>query len=102
MRISDWSSDVCSSDLIDDVLLTIHVAFRRLVRGAVEHHLAVDRRDNARRRRFGCEFRIGHRIFEGAEKCPPGEVRAEAFRETIELRQEIGKASWREREGQSV
>src|SRR3546814_2174494 len=55
---------------------------------AGEHHLAVDRRDNARRRRFGCEFRIGHRIFEGAEKCPPGEVRAEAFREELELRQD--------------
>src|SRR3546814_8325655 len=30
MRISDWSSDVCSSDLIDEVLTQLH---RRLLQG---------------------------------------------------------------------
>src|SRR3546814_4815967 len=29
MRISDWSSDVCSSDLVEDVIVR-HIALRRL------------------------------------------------------------------------
>src|SRR3546814_14908496 len=33
MRISDWSSDVCSSDLLNGIRLATHLAFLRVVLG---------------------------------------------------------------------
>src|SRR3546814_2782724 len=35
MRISDWSSDVCSSDLIDDQILTENIAILSYIAGLV-------------------------------------------------------------------
>src|SRR3546814_3382256 len=58
MRISDWSSDVCSSDLV--------------CRGG---HLPRPRRQNCRRHRW----RFRHRRRTGAAVCPP-EMRSEERR----------------------
>src|SRR3546814_14262668 len=42
MRISDWSSDVCSSDLVGHVFRERHAVLRRLADGLVEQDRAAD------------------------------------------------------------
>src|SRR3546814_12675580 len=37
MRISDWSSDVCSSDLVDSELFNAVVQGNRMIEGVAEH-----------------------------------------------------------------
>src|SRR3546814_6038665 len=52
MRISDWSSDVCSSDLLPGQFLTRqHMAFD-LRRGDLDH--VIDGKRGAQRREDGC------------------------------------------------
>src|SRR3546814_3748822 len=38
MRISDWSSDVCSSDLIEDLMLSCRIQ-GKFIENALLHHL---------------------------------------------------------------
>src|SRR3546814_3637522 len=50
MRISDWSSDVCSSDLIvrrDGDALGGQLLYLRLQRPGIEHHAIADNRQRA-------------------------------------------------------
>src|SRR3546814_3181104 len=44
MRISDWSSDVCSSDLISDVPGPVHMALGRLARARLTNVNIIARR----------------------------------------------------------
>src|SRR3546814_9734984 len=99
MRISDWSSDVCSSDLrrdgavgIDGDILALEIGERRLERGAVmDAHTVAEMRAHRVGELFGRDEQIGGRV--GVEQ---GE--GEADRGVAE----IGRASCRERGGQYV
>src|SRR3546814_11191366 len=43
MRISDWSSDVCSSDLIRSIAESIHIDFNGVTQIAVDQNGAIPR-----------------------------------------------------------
>src|SRR3546814_21200661 len=59
MRISDWSSDVCSSDLIA-VARDLHRAEdRKIDMTAADHRETVSRREEARRRKCGDRLLAG-------------------------------------------
>src|SRR3546814_1154159 len=90
MRISDWSSDVCSSDLIDLIALAHAVlAHRRHANSSdfltPEEHLASR----------GCQFTGQH-----GKEC--GFARPVGANHTVQLAFPIGRASCRERVCQFV
>src|SRR3546814_10524732 len=59
MRISDWSSDVCSSDLIDDIgLFELNEAFAIQVISLLDHFGIAD--DDPRVNPWGGAIAIGH------------------------------------------
>src|SRR3546814_10457856 len=60
MRISDWSSDVCSSDLGRIVKADEELAVRRIRIGAARH------RTDAADMRFGGKFRLQIRLLRSA------------------------------------
>src|SRR3546814_12637444 len=100
MRISDWSSDVCSSDLADigDRVLTIPVA---AIAGGIDRfgtHPAFERLEHrpARSRRQVHVEVGGERI--GVEHVAENDVGAGPAVDRVE----IGRASGRERGCQSV
>src|SRR3546814_19038767 len=110
MRISDWSSDVCSSDLVVDAQeldAGVHALHRqrertpeagirgRLVRKGADHALAA-----------GAEHDRAAEAVEQRKAVEEREIVGKAFAENDagigdDLR-EIGRAAWRERVGQSV
>src|SRR3546814_16411610 len=101
MRISDWSSDVCSSDLMGRLLRRQNVmsrytrAWRHLLR---QYERAVDRIDEEDRAIF-----LGHRVEELsyrqlAERHGVSVVEVEEAM----IRSKIGRASCRERVCQYV
>src|SRR3546814_11684685 len=99
MRISDWSSDVCSSDLVDDV--QIGEIARRKQAAVVE---AIEQ--------GGVAALAFHRMFERDAMARPvahpvleHEGRRGGVADRAEMRAgggEIGRASWRESVGQYV
>src|SRR3546814_11802971 len=116
MRISDWSSDVCSSDLFEDL--------ERIEQhpGRVEQHIADPAAEDDADRRVKDEIvgmALGHRragLFEQLEQIPPADEDAADIGERIPAQdrvpanreqngiaaEEIGRASRRERVGQYV
>src|SRR3546814_17031619 len=102
MRISDWSSDVCSSDLETAGVHPVHLAreFHRRFGCTVGHYI------RQRRIEFAC-----HRLT--ASRDPLFEVAVEAgfsdqshltkpFRRLVGLPPEIGRATGRARERKAV
>src|SRR3546814_12817423 len=113
MRISDWSSDVCSSDLAPqigergiarakiverDAEAMLSQVLQRLARmaGRVHHHIFGDFEDDLRGRDMGCG--------DHADDPPDEAVRLELHGRKIDrdltagpAADEIGRASWRER-----
>src|SRR3546814_15002056 len=97
MRISDWSSDVCSSDLRLDVLGPGYLGHRQLVLGALfvllegggaeEEHLAVlDRRHPADRERAavaGAVDLVDDRMLDVARAQEVGEIGRASCRERV-------------------
>src|SRR3546814_12663436 len=102
MRISDWSSDVCSSDLLRyrdeaDVLQvcdSLFQATRRLLDLAVGHGIVVPRED----------LSAGHRTVLGIDEMHAYSVRNLADVRLVldPLLRKIGRASCRERVCQYV
>src|SRR3546814_9922321 len=108
MRISDWSSDVCSSDLGRPAARQDGRAAARGIGGAVEHrfdHFDAVRRRDRRGERFGGEIAdimVGETI---APRPAAGEVeqgKAFAEQQFARLVGKIGRASCRERVCQYV
>src|SRR3546814_15791208 len=101
MRISDWSSDVCSSDLIAPSGYRRHAALRR----APHRRCARAKRDELLVPQIERVWRGNMQVY-GADKVWR-QLQRERFavaRCTVErlMRQKIGNASWRERMGQYV
>src|SRR3546814_16731924 len=70
MRISDWSSDVCSSDLDDEAVHPAHTAFDA-VDDAVDPPAILGASE--RREAVGQPVRLFERLFlgaDGADQCP--------------------------------
>src|SRR3546814_12142203 len=100
MRISDWSSDVCSSDLLRPVPVRSRILLR--VRGVEARQPPRDAL--VERRRLLLQLR--HRPH-ALRAVLPGELRAvdrHQFRaeQALAPAEQIGRASWRERVWQSV
>src|SRR3546814_16660158 len=88
MRISDWSSDVCSSDLVAARKSFLQRRNVGHVSGKPELDLAVVRR----------QYDIARPGHEGMTNLPPD---LGADRNVLQIG-EIGRASWRERVSQYV
>src|SRR3546814_3415386 len=97
MRISDWSSDVCSSDLrIDPVLLPFLLALYMF--GIGKEHREVLETYRIIARDAGWIGRIREAIVGGLT----AEAAVQRVRDDTRARMEIGRASCRERVGQYV
>src|SRR3546814_13717737 len=95
MRISDWSSDVCSSEAVDDVV----DVDGQLVAAQVGQH------DDAIGADAVGDDRHRHRQRDEEEAPPPRaeeQIGGEHAERHAEQQVEIGRASWRERGWQSV
>src|SRR3546814_15957174 len=118
MRISDWSSDVCSSDLIDRQLLAggIEAGRARLHRqqralaGAIEPDLVQAPWRAGRLQRLGDLERLQGRVAADQRLDQRAGGRAQVLQALVELRGEVvgiprlelGRASCRDREWQYV
>src|SRR3546814_5668863 len=89
LRISDWSSDVCSSDLIRKVTVTVYEG-RVLLTGVVGTEFS---RDEATRLAWAASDRINEVI---------NELQVDANDSLLDSASEIGRASCRERVCQYV
>src|SRR3546814_1377326 len=98
MRISDWSSDVCSSDLMDDAAMAVATLLRQMPAlspcfAGIERDPKVGEAFDHRRRVFDHEF---HRI--AVVEARPGRHGVV----DVALERELGRASGRGKEGQEV
>src|SRR3546814_1688641 len=89
MRISDWSSDVCSSDLL-----------------AAEHPLRIEQHGDDPHRLLRVVAAVAQRIERGRDELELAIALVDAERAELQARprhaQQIGRASCRERECQYV
>src|SRR3546814_16175412 len=92
MRISDWSSDVCSSDLVpqSDVVRRLGkiVCERDLVHQTVERRDVTRTLSDDRRRQIGVDHHL-HRL--DAIAAPPWSTGRSSFAEPREDRKSVGK-----------
>src|SRR3546814_16873913 len=110
MRISDWSSDVCSSDLLMDRLINRRVGLWQHLTQTLDGALLEPLRGLLGQADFPTPYRYLEAILSGpmdgrrrlverlgAEDADPIE---ELLHAALAVQNEIGKASWRESVGQ--
>src|SRR3546814_19586170 len=107
MRISDWSSDVCSSDLLAGGDIAQHAAVRRrlVILGAVGIGDAERDAGQAALAATLEEFCFGLEACEDVRRCALVPVELDVLGDRavrIDAQREIGRASCRERVGQYV
>src|SRR3546814_19304312 len=68
MRISDWSSDVCSSDLLADEV-SLHVEYELPAAEAIERRVRIDRRDLVQLKEAAGPPGSGVRSVEGEQRA---------------------------------
>src|SRR3546814_16967585 len=102
MRISDWSSDVCSSDLVDDAVAAAKAAFKSWSQTTRDERLAVLTRIVEEYKKRGADLAKSMAAEMGAPVSFAGPAQVGAgiggFMGTIE----IGRASGGESVGQYV
>src|SRR3546814_18643226 len=107
MRISDWSSDVCSSDLLSFGQVVAQVLAQRGLVGAVVEHVVGDLEGVAQREAVVVQPCLHRRIGAGQQRAQPGgrgeQHRGLAFDHAqVGGFVQIGRASCRERVCQYV